>query len=182
MYSYSLMICFFIYFWNVKPVDGAAETRSFIGHYRRFGTTYLPHPRCRTAQKSAGLIYFAAEDWNHAWSFLVYYNKLLCIDCFIVMYWVVGQLLPTFRETTLRNVGRNSTTDTAAQLAPQQHRCENVKPQHPAPIQLKASNADAEGIGKRGGQNDRNYGNARFAGLRALGLLQIATNHVDQVG
>ena len=69
------------------------------------------------------------------------------------MYCALGQMPPIFLGTILRNVGRNSTTDKAAQLAPQQHRCENVEPQHPAPstqalIQLKASNADTEGIGE----------------------------------
>jgi hypothetical protein len=116
-------------------LSGAAETRSSLGHYRRFGTTYRPHPRCKIAHKSSVIIYFAVEAWNHEWSFLDYYNKLLRVDCFIVMYCALGQMPPIFLGTILRNVGRNSTTDKAAQLAPQQHRCENVEPstQHPAP-------------------------------------------------
>jgi hypothetical protein len=56
MFSYSRTISFFIYFLNLKPADGAAETRSFLCHYRRFETTYRPHPHCQITRKSAGLI------------------------------------------------------------------------------------------------------------------------------
>ena len=75
------------------------------------------------------------------------------------MYCVLGQMLPTFLGTILRNVGRNATTDTAAHpgtlyspAAPLQER-RTPAPRHPgtqAPIQLKASNANTGGIGKYG--------------------------------
>jgi hypothetical protein len=72
------------------------------------------------------------------------------------MYCVLGQLLPTFREATLRNPGKNSTTDTVAHpgtlgspVAPLRE-CRTPAPSTQEPIQLKASNADTEGVGKKG--------------------------------
>ena len=157
IYSYSGMISFFIYFWNVKSVDGAAETRSLPTFRDNLSAPPLlkNSPEERSSHLLCGQSLKSCVELSRLLQYTAAYRLVYCyVLC-------SGSVAPDFsrddppkrREKLNQRHSGTSWNTWLSSATLRESRTPAPSTQHPAPIQLKAS-----------------YGNAKFAGLRTLGL------------